>query len=53
MGFELAKEVLRYAKEEFEKAIKLNNIFLYRNAVDKSFLALVIAINSYIKAIDY
>ena len=26
MGFELAKEVLRYAKEEFEKAVKLGDI---------------------------
>ena len=48
MGFELAREILNYAKEEFEKAIKLNDIFLYRNAADKAFLALVIAINTYI-----
>ena len=49
MGFELAKEVLRYAKEEFEKAVKLGDIFLYRIVADKAFLALVIAVNAYIK----
>jgi hypothetical protein len=38
MGFELAKKVMRYAEEEFEKAIKLNNIFFHRNVVDKYFL---------------
>jgi HEPN domain-containing protein len=52
MCFELAKEVLRYAKEEFEKAVKLNDIFLYRNAADKAFLALVIAVNAYIRAVE-
>jgi len=52
MGFELAREILNYAKEEFEKAIKLNDVFLYRNAADKAFLALVIAINAYINAVE-
>jgi len=52
MGFELAREILNYAKEEFEKAIKLNDVFLYRNAADKAFLALVIAINAYISAVE-
>jgi hypothetical protein len=52
MGFELAREILNYAKEEFEKAIKLNDIFLYRNAADKAFLALVIAINAYISIVE-
>jgi hypothetical protein len=51
-SFGLAREVFNYAKEEFEKALKLNDIFLYRNAADKVFLALVIAINAYIKAIE-
>jgi secreted Zn-dependent insulinase-like peptidase len=32
--------------------LKLNDVFLYRNAADKVFLALVIAINAYIKAIE-
>ncbi|MEM1549269.1 MAG: hypothetical protein QXO74_00140 [Candidatus Methanomethylicia archaeon] len=32
----------------FEKAIKLGDIFLYRNAVDKAFLSMVLAVNSYI-----
>jgi hypothetical protein len=31
-----AEEVLSYAKEDFEKALKTNNIMLYRNAVDKA-----------------
>jgi HEPN domain-containing protein len=52
MGFELAREILNYAKEEFEKAVKLNDVFLYRNAADKAFLALVIAINAYISAVE-
>ncbi|KUO83176.1 MAG: hypothetical protein AT714_05595 [Vulcanisaeta sp. OSP_8] len=52
MGFELAREILNYAKEEFEKAIKLNDVFLYRNAADKAFLALVIAISAYISAVE-
>jgi len=52
MGFELAREILNYAKEEFEKAIKLNDVFLYRNAADEAFLALVIAINAYISAVE-
>jgi len=51
-SFELAREVFNYAKEEFEKALKLNDVSLYRNAADKVFLALVIAINAYIKAIE-
>jgi hypothetical protein len=51
-SFGLAREVFNYAKEEFEKALKLNDVFLYRNAADKVFLALVIAINAYIKAIE-
>jgi hypothetical protein len=40
-SFELAREVLNYAKE-LEKALRLSDIFLYRNA--KAFLALIIAI---------
>ncbi|KUO79320.1 MAG: hypothetical protein AT718_04395 [Vulcanisaeta sp. JCHS_4] len=52
MGFELAREIFNYAKEEFEKAVKLNDVFLYRNAADKAFLALVIAINAYISAVE-
>jgi len=51
-SFGLAREVFNYAKEEFEKALKLNDVFLYRNAADRAFLALVIAINAYIKAIE-
>jgi hypothetical protein len=49
-GFGLAREVLRYAVEELEKAVKLGDI--YRNAADKVFLALVIAVNAYIAAVE-
>ena len=52
MSFPLAREILSYAVEEFEKALKLNDIYLYRNAADKAFLALVIAVNAYIKAVE-
>jgi secreted Zn-dependent insulinase-like peptidase len=51
-GFGLAREVLRYAVEELEKAVKLGDILLYRNAADKVFLALVIAVNAYIAAVE-
>jgi len=51
-GFGLAREVLRYAVEELEKAVKLGDILLYRNAADKVFLALVIAVNAYIAALE-
>jgi len=51
-GFGLAREVLRYAVEELEKAVKLGDILLYRNAADKLFLALVIAVNAYIAAVE-
>jgi len=43
-----AEEVLSYAKEDFEKALKTNNIMLYRSAVDKAFLSMIIAVNFYI-----
>ena len=51
-GFGLAREVLRYAVEELEKAVKLGDILLYRNAADKVFLALVIVVNAYIAAVE-
>jgi secreted Zn-dependent insulinase-like peptidase len=51
-GFGLAREVLRYAVEELGKAVKLGDILLYRNAADKVFLALVIAVNAYIAAVE-
>ena len=44
-----AEEILGYAEEEFRKAIKTGDILLYRNAVDKAFLSMVLAVNSYIK----
>ena len=43
-----AEEILKYAEEEFEKAIKTGDFMLYRNAVDKAFLSMVVAVNSYI-----
>lgn len=43
-----AEEILNYAKEEFERSLKTGDMLLYRNAVDKAFLAMVLAINSYI-----
>ena len=43
-----AEEILNHAKEEFEKALKINDMLLYRNAVDKAFLSMIIAVNFYI-----
>jgi hypothetical protein len=50
--FETAREILRYAREEFEKAIRIGDHLLYRNAADKAFLALVVAVNEYIRAVE-
>jgi len=52
MSFELAKEILGYAKTELERALKTGDVPLYRNAADKAFLALVVAVNAYVKAIE-
>ena len=46
--FETAREILDYAFEEFDRSEKLRDMILYRNAADKGFLALVVAINEYI-----
>jgi len=43
-----AEEILGYAEEEFDKALKTKDMLLYRNAVDKAFLSIVVAVNSYI-----
>jgi len=43
-----ADEILNYAEEEFEKALKTKDMLLYRNAVDKAFLSIIVAVNSYI-----
>ncbi|MCC6004772.1 MAG: hypothetical protein LM590_10575 [Thermofilum sp.] len=51
MSFELAREVLGYAKAELEKALRTGDTFLYRNAADKAFLALVVAVNACVRAI--
>ncbi|PLC67274.1 hypothetical protein B7L68_00475 [Thermoproteus sp. CP80] len=52
MGFGLAREILKYAEEELGKALRLNDAFLYRNAADKAFLALVVAVNAYIGVVE-
>jgi secreted Zn-dependent insulinase-like peptidase len=44
----IAEEVLGYAEEEFRRALETKDILLYRNAADKAFLALVIAVNGFI-----
>jgi hypothetical protein len=49
--FETAREILRYAWEELERAVRTRDVFLYRNAADKAFLALVVAVNEYLKAV--
>ena len=43
-----AEEILKYAEEEFEKAIKTGDVLLYRNAVDRAFLSMIVAVNSFI-----
>lgn len=43
-----AEEILNYAEEEFEKALRSNDMLLYRNALDKAFLSMIVAVNSYI-----
>lgn len=47
---EAAREVLSYAVEELDRALKLGDVFLYRNAADKAFLALVLAVNALVLA---
>ena len=51
VGFETAYEILGCAEEELEKALKTNDIFLYRSAADKAFLALVVAVNTFIASV--
>jgi uncharacterized protein (UPF0332 family) len=43
-----AEEILKYAEEEFERAIKMGDMSLYRSSVEKAFLSMIIAINSLI-----
>ncbi|MGQ9468735.1 MAG: PaREP1 family protein [Nitrososphaerales archaeon] len=43
-----AEEILNYAEEEFEKALKIKDMLLYRNALDKAFLSMIVAVNAYI-----
>ena len=49
--FETAREILDYARRELERAESLRDVFLYRNAADKAFLALVIAVNEYVRCV--
>ena len=49
--FETAREILSYACEELDRAEKLRDSLLYRNAADKAFLALVVAVNEYVRAV--
>jgi HEPN domain-containing protein len=44
----IAEEVLGYAEEEIRRALETKDILSYRNAADKAFLALVIAVNGFI-----
>jgi len=43
-----AEEILNYAEEEFERALRSKDMLLYRNALDKAFLSMVVAVNSYV-----
>lgn len=43
-----AEEILSYAEEDFDKAVKVKDMLLYRNALDKAFLSMVVAVNAYI-----
>ena len=45
----MAFEVLGYAEEEFERALRERDFMFYRSAADKAFLALVIAVNEYLE----
>ncbi|MEM1637249.1 MAG: PaREP1 family protein [Pyrobaculum sp.] len=45
-----ARGVFEYAVEELERALATRDVFLYRNAADKAFLALVLLINAFIAA---
>ncbi|MBS7610412.1 hypothetical protein KEJ36_00945 [Candidatus Bathyarchaeota archaeon] len=43
-----AEEILNYAEDEFERAMKTKDMLLYRNSLDKAFLSMIVALNSYI-----
>jgi len=43
-----AEEILNYAEEEFERALRSKDMLLYRNALDKAFLSMVVAVNAYV-----
>ncbi|MEM1507649.1 MAG: hypothetical protein QW294_03625 [Candidatus Bathyarchaeia archaeon] len=43
----IAKEILKRTREKFEKTVKVGDILLYRNAVDKAFLSMMLTVNPY------
>lgn len=43
-----AEEILNYAERDFERALKSKGMLLCRNASDKAFLSMIVAVNSYI-----
>lgn len=43
-----AEEILKYAEGEFERAVKMRDMSLYKKSVDKAFLSLITAVNSLI-----
>jgi len=43
-----AEEILNYADEEFKRALRIKDMLLYRNALDKAFLSMIVAVNSYV-----
>ena len=43
-----AEEILSYAEEELKKALKTRDFLLYRNAADKAFFSMIVAVNFYI-----
>jgi transcription initiation factor TFIIIB Brf1 subunit/transcription initiation factor TFIIB len=44
----IAEEILGYTEEEFDNAMNVKDMLLYRNNVDKAFLSMIVAANSYI-----
>lgn len=43
-----AEAILNYAERDFERNLKSKDMLLYRNASDKAFLSMIVAVNSYI-----
>ena len=47
----LLERFFDYALDELERAEKLRDFFLYKNTADKALLALIVAINEYIRVV--